>query len=134
MKYTIYDSENGMITGIIDTQDDSHLQSYDGYIQGEIDGNEYYISDGTAVERPELTSVASWDKTTFTADGTDSATITGLPECVVAIVNLDDPYYPTFNDEITDGDLSLSTLTEGTYQVTIDCFPYKKYVVELEAE
>ena len=133
MQYTIYDGTTGLILGIIDTSDTEHLSGYDGYLEGVYDGNTYYIVDGTAVLRAELMSVASINKTTFTADGTDSVVISSLPDCIVAIVTTDTDY-TTFNERVSDGELVITTTIEGTYILTIDCFPYQQYIVELEAE
>ena len=131
-KYTTYNITTGEIEGCMSTNSLENLTYYD-YIIGEYDGTTNYIIDEEVVERPLLTSIATFDKTTFNADGEDSATISGVPECVVVVQNLDDTFYPMYNDEITDGVLSVSTTASGTYKVTIECFPYQKYVVELEA-
>lgn len=132
MKYTIYDSTSQEITGIIDTNDTNHIAHFD-YLEGVYDGATNYIVDGEATTRPLLTSVISINDTTFVADGTSSIEITSLPECVVAIINLDEPDYPAFNEVIDDGDLELTTLIEGTYQIVINCFPYQQYIIEVEA-
>jgi hypothetical protein len=152
MKYTIYDSTSGMINGIVDIGDStdvSHLILLN-YIEGEYNGNTYYIQDGTAVVRPLLTDIINidstsvpiydgtsfigYDSTAVIADGTSLIIISGLPNCVVTIIYRTRPdFIPVFNDFVTDGDIQFSALYPGKYTVFIECFPYQQYVIDLEA-
>ena len=132
MEYTIYDSTNGLITGNIQTNDANQV-AHLNYIEGTHDGSIYYVVDGVLTERPLLSSIITVSDTSFKADGTDEISITNLPDCVIAINNLDEPDYPIFNEEITDGEIIFNTTMEGLYNIQIDCFPYQQYITEVEA-
>jgi hypothetical protein len=131
MDYTTYD-ENGLILGNIFTNSVENLTNFN-YIEGTYDGDTHYIVDGEVVERPLLTSVASFDKTTLVPNGIDSCVISTLPECVVVVSYKDETLKPAFNEPITDGELEITADEPGTIVVTIDAFPYQQYNVELEA-
>lgn len=54
--YTIYDNTTGQITGMLSASTDELIQDNltgKTYIEGEIDPNKYYISNGTPVAIPE---------------------------------------------------------------------------------
>lgn len=86
-----------------------------------------YMLGGVAVDRPLLTSMATWDTTTITANGTSSATLgptlpsgtvirfTGAPAALGEIDDLTE----------TSGSFIMNTTIAGDYTVTATLFPYQ---------
>ena len=105
---------------------------------------QYYLS-GVLTARPLMTSVATWDVTSITANGTSTATLGfGLPNPttvnVTASVNLlsfSQVYrlpptvttVLTSTDTVTTGSFLLKTEMVGEYEVTAIAFPYQSNTV-----
>jgi hypothetical protein len=103
-------------------------------VEGEYNGDENYIVDGSITPRPLLSSVITIDKAVFVADGIDQIIITNLPiPCIVTIINTNNNRFPIFNDEVSTGKIILTTKEPGVYRLIVDCFPYRQYITEIEA-
>lgn len=86
----------------------------------------------TRAARPLLSTVATWNKTSITANGTDSATLSGLPNPTTIVIDL--PAGSTIDSSITltytitDGSFTLTANAPGTYTIhAYDPFPYQTY-------
>jgi hypothetical protein len=93
--------------------------------------------DAVLTEKPLLTTVATWDKTTIDADGVDAATLgAGLPDptsiSIVIITAQGAEQIVPF--DVTDGSLVLKSLIIGMYSVTARAAGYKDYTVSITAE
>lgn len=82
-----------------------------------------YVPDGTLTPRPDL---AGFDKTSILADGADTATLSGLPDPCMALIN-------GLEHTITGGTLELDADYPGTWRVEIRYFPYRDFVQEITA-
>lgn len=100
-QYTTYDAATGRI--LAHYSSDMTLSFKAPTIAGHYDGASQYVSGGTVTARPAMTLTA--DKTSITANGTDTATITGFPAGSTLVV---------------DGGAAqaLGTLTSETFQAT----------------
>jgi hypothetical protein len=84
--------------------------------------------------KPLLTTVATWDKVSIHATGTDAATLgTGLPnptEISIQVITAEGAEtIAPFN--ATTGSLVLKSLIIGTYSVTARAAGYKDYTVSI---
>lgn len=95
------------------------------YVTSLPDARTDYVDAQDAVQpRPAL---AGFDKTAITADDTDAATLTGLPDPVT--VHVDGVAH-----EITGGMLTITSPMPATYAVEIrDAFPYLPFTAEITA-
>lgn len=82
--------------------------------------------------RALLSTVATWNKTSITANGVDSCTLSGLPNPTTVTIEL--PLTSVISAAtvltytITDGSFTLSTNDPGTYTVRVlNKFPYAPY-------
>lgn len=143
IKYNIVDESTGMIVSQLGADleiapDAVSINLQPGFVAYEGEDadtpDEFYYVDDVKTERPEFTSVGSWNKLAIMANGVDDATFTGLPNpttigiTVPAGLGLDIP-----GDIIeTSGSFSLVTSVPGTYYVVFESFPYKQgqYTVE----
>ncbi|MFV3131961.1 hypothetical protein [Niveispirillum sp. KHB5.9] len=82
-----------------------------------------YVVSGTITPRPIL---PQFDKTSILADGTDIATLSGLPDPCTVLVNGEE-------HTITGGTLELDADYPGTWRVEIRHFPYRDFVQEITA-
>jgi len=124
VRYVVFDINSGFITRV------AYLPSYEtGFIEGSEDllpydaGNlsdlEHYVDLNTMTVVPRPDNLSTLDKTTVAADGTDLATISGIPAgSVVRITGQPE-------QTITDGVLELTFDTPGTYKIRIQSFPEK---------
>lgn len=99
------------------------------------DATEYYPS-GVKTTRPLITSVATWDTTSITANGTAKATLgSSLPNpSTVFITPPAGLGLPAVAPQtVTDGTFRLSTTVPGAYTVTVRAFPYQDYTVTINA-
>lgn len=88
-------------------------------------GNKYIrISDEAIMDKQLLN--ATWNKTIITADGVDTAVLSGLPN--PCTVKFDGVSYI-----VTDGMFELASTTIGNYQVAIDEVEYLAESWEIEA-
>lgn len=82
-----------------------------------------YVVGGAVVQRPTL---PSFDKTSILANGSDTATLSGLPDPCTVLVNGQEYI-------VTGGTLELDAGYPGTYRVEIRHFPYRDFVQEIIA-
>lgn len=82
-----------------------------------------YVLAGIVTPRPVL---PGFDKTSILADGTDTATLSGLPDPCIVHVN-------GATHSITGGTLELDADYPGIYQVEIREFPYRDFIQEITA-
>lgn len=87
----------------------------------------YWVDPATSslLLREECPAVV--DKTTIAADGTDSATITGLPDPVMVMIDGE-------RHEVTGGVLELTADVPSTYRLAVDHWPYLPWVLEIVAQ
>jgi hypothetical protein len=90
------------------------------------------------VARSALSTVASWNKTSITANGTDSCTLSGLPNPTTVVIEL--PLSTklaantTLSYTITDGSFTFKTNDPGTYTIrALNRFPYAPYSQQITA-
>lgn len=96
---------------------------------------EYYVS-GVKTTRPLMTTVATWDTTSITANGTSSATLgPSLPNPTNILVSFSIPSIDGSGTSITEtsGSFSLTTVAAGSYTVTATAFPYQTYTTVITA-
>lgn len=99
------------------------------------DLTDYYPS-GVKTTRPLITSVATWDTTSITANGTAKATLgAGLPNptTVRVIPPAGMGFAAVAAQTVTDGTFRLSTTVTGAYVVRVEAFPYQDYEVTINA-
>jgi hypothetical protein len=142
--YTVYEA-NGVIilSGCCPDGDESLYQGgYYGLLLDAVSNPiDYYVAGipGAPVltERPLLTTVATWNKTTITANGTDSATLgAGLPNPTTVIINIvtAEGAEPVDNFTVTDGSLVFKSNIIGEYSILAQTISYKDYLVTITAE
>lgn len=95
----------------------------------EIDQSQYYFVSGLPTQRPIINSVASWNKTSAQANGTDSVILgSGLPSnSVVDIVTPINSVNNSLNNSITSGSITLTSTIVTNYTINITAFPYQDY-------
>lgn len=131
-RFIVYDQIDGRIlrsgvcadveafTGI--TLLDLQAEAGEEAMEGSADDRFQYIKDREVIERPVM--VASIDRTTMTADGTDYCTLSGLP--IPCEVYIDKTRYV-----VPDGIAELTLDTPGTYKVVCRAFPYLDWEMEV---
>lgn len=137
--YTIYTVATGEIQKVFamneeDTTDTitNNTGAGEAFVSGEIepDRDTQYVVDDVLTDRPPLSDVATWDKTSITADGVDSCTLgAGLPNPTIIKVHPD--AVASKNGAIgalvnvTDGSITFGTESVGSYRFeVINPFPY----------
>lgn len=129
MQFIVYRNTDGMIlrTGeclfeVLSLQ----AQTGETAIGGEADDATEYINttNQSVIARPSLT--ATWNKTTITANGTDTATLgSSLPNPTIVTVDVPTGAVLPDPEEVTAGSFSLATTISGDYTVRIyPPFPY----------
>jgi hypothetical protein len=128
---SIYDA-TGKIEQVISCPESMvSIQQYPdggGYVDGSWDGRTHYVLtsfDNTVIQRPSMPQV-SIDKTSILSDGSDLATINGLPE----------PCTVLFQEEeydVTDGVFSFTVDAPGTYIIKVKAWPYLDSEFTVEA-
>ena len=119
---TIFKDYNGEITGII-TADTEAIEFWlidhpdNGVVSGVFCGETYFIQPTGRLPVLRPTNPATINKTTFTANGVDSTTISNLPN--PSVVRVDGVAY-----NVTDGEFEFTVDLTGKYQIIIDSFPY----------
>ena len=98
------------------------------------DPNLYYDNAGVITVRPLLTTVATWNKTTITADGSDAASISTLPNPSTIKISTPIGIDPIEDIIETDGEFSMTTNVVGNYEITVVSYPYQDYTVTILAE
>jgi hypothetical protein len=116
---THYDPNTGKILGQRTGFYRDILSEPYSYILGEGDSHTQYVDTTNALltirARPHME--AHPDKTTITADGEDTMTLSSLP--ISCTVTIGGTVYT-----VPDGVLEWSTLMPGEYPITISAFPY----------
>ena len=109
---TEYDSEGrlGFIRGFSD-EETYELNNQNPHIMGEYRGDEYYIADGEAVERPASPVTIS------------DLTLQGVPDGATLTINGE-----RYDAE---GDVELEFPLPGVYRLRVECFPYKDWEREV---
>lgn len=89
---------------------------YTGYTAitcaGTVKASTHYVTGGTVTAKAAVT--ASWDKTSITANGTDTAALTGLPTTCTIYVDGD------AGTAVTDGAFNFTATDEGEYSIILD--------------
>ncbi len=129
----LYDAE-GRITSTVGTYQPALKTRYDELGAAYIETREHfpgidlfidmYVVNGEVVPRPEFPGTL--DKTTIVANGTDTATLSGLP--VPCVVRLD---IQTFTVE--DGSLEITSDMVATYNINVEHWPFKDWAGTVEA-
>ena len=142
VNYTVYDTTTGRIyrTGSTESEEQANIQATEANevvaLEQADEATEYYT--GNPMEkttRPLFTTSNSWNKTTFTANGTDSAVFgSSLPNPTYVTI-IGPPGVPNVYEETnTDTTLTIKSTFKGEYEVTIKGFPYQDYTTTLTAE
>lgn len=126
MNITIFDPRSGKINRVIIApfgvaQD--QVQEGESWVGGHSDDLIHYVDGGLIVNRP--TMPGTLNKSTITADSTDTAIISNLPPCTVTFAG--EAY------EVTDGSFELTVDTPGTYEISVEAFPYLPATFTIEA-
>lgn len=131
MIYTQYAARTGRILHRI-TIPDYDTEGYDLHHsllhEGVVDAATHYFVAGAPVERPPQKTMV--DVTTITANGVETATISGLPApCRVRVSG------PWEGDavEITDGVMSFAAALPGRYTLHVEAFPCLPWEVAIDA-
>lgn len=127
MNITIFDPRSGKINRVIIApfgvaQD--QVQEGESWVGGHSDDLIHYVDGGLIVNRP--TMPCTINKTTITADSTDTAIISNLPE----------PCTVTFKGqeyEVTDGTFGFTADLPGTYAVKVEAWPHLDATFTVEA-
>ena len=133
IRYAVYITATGRITRTgTCVASDIDLQPGAGASVKEIPSgievaDETHYVDGSSEFASRQTVTATWDKTTIDADGTDEATLSGLPEdCTV---------YEGDNSIEIDGTVFVFAADAiGDYRILIDEVEYLRTIWEIEAE
>src|SRR5690606_4021949 len=96
---------------------------------GVLSPDEWMVSGNAPAERPTMAIMI--DKTTIKAGDNDAAVITGAPKDVEFSVSVGGS--SVLDGNLPDGELELSVLTPGLYQVTLTKWPYRDFSVTIEA-
>jgi hypothetical protein len=118
----------GLIRQVMDiSPDEANLYEEPGWSVMAVDApptlSTDYVLGGTVTPRPTL---PAFDKTSILANGTDTATLSTLPDpCAVTVNGVE--------FSITGGTLELDADYPGTYRVEIRQFPYRDFVQEIIA-
>lgn len=95
----------------------------------------HYYTGGTVTAKTALSTIATWDDVTILSDGTQQATLSGLPNpSVITVtfpVGLGLDLVPPIT--VTDGDFELSVEAPGEYTVRAAAFPYLDFVQVITA-
>ena len=134
--YAIYYTANGEINQIYQGDDPSAFVGPDEdtiIVDDSVSDTTSYVLGGVITPRPLLTSINSWDTTSFTADGVTTITFgSSLP--VGTAYTIKSPLgVASDSGTITDGSLSISTVVPGEYLLTLEIFPYQPYIERLFA-
>ncbi len=94
--------------------------------------NDFWVSNNYLTARPEMPF--SMNKLSFKADGVDATLIKGLPKPCRVTVIVTGNIKLVDNEEITEGEVEISSPIAATYEVLVDAWPYKprRFVVEAQ--
>jgi len=128
--YTQYAARTGEILGVLTLPD--RIEEFDRHnvllLDGATDGATQYIVNGVPTARPVQSSAA--DKQSIKADGSDTATITGIP--VPCAVHIDGPVVMQ-DIAVPDGSLTFTALVPGAYRIRVEAFPFLPWEVIINA-
>lgn len=130
MNYVIYQEGTGKILrrGVCPKSDVDllHTSAGEAVIEAAqpVSWKTHYVADGEIIERPEM--ALSVTKTDISADGTDSAIITGLPS--PASVTLNSETY-----DVLDGVIEITVEAPGVYAVKCTAWPYRDKEITVNA-
>lgn len=125
---TSYDKASGRVIGTGDLPDSMiPLQENEttGIVLETLDYETQYVPSGVVTPRPALT--VAQNKTQITANGLDEWIVTGVP--VGALVTWPDGVVTT----VDDGEIVFTVDVVGTYNFTVNAFPYLVEEVSVEA-
>lgn len=137
--YTVYNTTTGQIVlnGVAEDEEQAALQpgqDEDIDLDEADPATEYYPS-GVKTTRPLFTAANSWSKTTFTANGTDSAVFgSSLPNPTHITIIGPSGVPNVYEETNTDTSLTIKATVKGEYEITIRGFPYQDYTTTLTAE
>lgn len=140
ISFTIYDNTTGQIlrSGWVSAEDQLSIQAVEEnevVVAEEANEHTEYYPSGVKTARPLLTTANSWNKTTFTANGTDSAVFGSSLPNPTYITIIGPLGVPNVYDETnTDTSITIKSTFKGDYEVTIKGFPYQDYTTTLTAE
>jgi hypothetical protein len=134
--YTVYETATGRVRGFLQAD---VAPSADWFEPGVVaiesagefgdDGAAYYLPAGSLTARPATT--CTLDKSTITADGIDTATLSSIP--VGATVAVTDGNGITIYT-VNDGTLEITADDPGTIKATVTpAFPYKPLTLTVTA-
>lgn len=137
MKFIVYRDSDGAILRSGECPDDTlslQAQTDETAIEGEANDSTQYISGGVVTARPTLT--ATWNKTTITANGSDTATFgSTLPNPTTVTVGVPVSATAPEAEQVTTGTFSIATPISGEYTVTVmPPFPYMPVTQVITAE
>lgn len=127
MNYVVYKNSNGQILRVGECNaEDFENQALTGQtvIEDSADDREHYISGSAVTSRPTIT--ATWDKTSVTANGSDTATLgSTLPNPTSVSVAVPDGAVTPDDEVVTGGTFSFATSIAGNYIINVTPpFPY----------
>lgn len=137
MIFTVYNTTTGMVIKKINAVDSVvagwQVESGQSIIQQDLNSETQYLVSSTPTTRPLLSSIATWDSTTLTADNIDTVILSGLPNPSNYSIQTPLGVSPITSGTITDGTLEFKTDFTGTYTIVIDSFPYQLYSQNITA-
>lgn len=135
MKITTYDLDTGTLRAMIKKSDEqTHIpKPTQGFVDGHYDGNLYYVD---IVQNPVAVVARNnmglhINKTTFTADGITSCTISNIPDGTTCVILKG--HELVCDDIVIDNTIELSSEQTGRYTVTLTHPRYIKQIIEVEA-
>lgn len=125
----VYDLTTGEILRDVYCTDVTLPYQYNEAIEGfyqtkeTVDPAKYYLPSGVLTERSKMST--SLDKSNITADGSDVATISGIPAGTAVYINM------RFIETCDDGTVEISSTEAAHFRVVLECFPYqdREYIV-----
>jgi hypothetical protein len=134
--YTIYNSTTGQLLRKISTQDadlaNTQVQAGESIINQDLSFDTQYISSGSPTTRPTLS--LTWNKTTITANGSDSAIVSSsIPNPTNYSIIVPAGIQPITDGTITTGTLTFTADLPGIYTIILDSFPYQIYKQNITA-
>ncbi len=128
MKCIQYDPATGKILGFLDAPESIIIIQGGNIIMSDrLDPRFWYVKDGIAIPRPDNQIMVS--KTSISADGIDTAVISGVPAGATIRIQTDRE-----NKVISDGsDIHLTSAKPMRIFVQIDAFPLKDKEVTIYA-
>ena len=146
MDYVIYKDSNGQVLSFGTVPDTAHYDlitpgTGNTKVEETIESDlTWYFPAGVKTARPLLTTANSWNKTTITANGTDTAVFGASLPNPTAVTIITPPTAGITTDgvnkitgTVTDGTLTITATKAGGYVVTLKAFPYQDYTVTITA-